>query len=147
MRRGKNMPRECCRKAKKATPAETQWINTEVAKHQRKIWYHISANKNKTSFTDWFPIMAMAMCNYLGKKKCFLHVTPYSSGKPQCWYRVEGNLSKTLRPSNEHCAFRRSVFFFGLHVHDSKVYCLTMLNSMQCIMAKTGSLMGDVTFV
>ena len=31
------MPRECCRKAKKATAAEIQWMNTDVAKHQRKI--------------------------------------------------------------------------------------------------------------
>lgn len=42
-----------------------------------------------------------------------------------------------------------NIVLFADHVdvHDSKVYCLTMLNSMQCIMAKTGSLMGDVTFV
>ena len=35
--RGKKTPGECFRNARKATHAEMQWMNTDVAKHQRNI--------------------------------------------------------------------------------------------------------------
>lgn len=45
--RGKNLPLECLRRAPQATQAAIQWMNTDAARHHKKIWYHIPVDEDR----------------------------------------------------------------------------------------------------